>query len=200
MTPSPRDSIRSFGWDPDQLDLLVRRARAYLSWYGWHGHRDRQAAALEVKELINKAVERVLEGKRNWIAGHEGDVVHLLSRTMRSIVMDTKRAVDKRSVASGIEVDELPLAEIQCSGHGHCDASDAYEETPLTRRARAAASGDEDCGMFLLAVEEGHTKREDIAAALDWPPDRVSVVRKKLQRRMENLAKKELDASGAKNE
>ncbi len=200
MTPSPRDAIRSFGWDTAQVDLLVRRGRAYLSWYGWHGRGDGQAAALEVKELINKAVERVLEGKRNWISGHEGDVVHLLSRTMRSIVMDTKRAVDRHPVTPGIELEELSPAEVSREAGGGCDGSDGDEETPLTRRATAAAGDDDDCGMLLLAVEEGHTKREDIAVALDWTPERVSVVRKKLQRRMATLAKKELAASGAKHE
>ena len=58
-------------------------------------------------------------------------------------------------------------------------------ESKIVAAIEVCASDDEELTSFYLAVLDGHTKREDIASALDWDVAKVSRVRVKLQRRLE---------------
>jgi hypothetical protein len=50
---------------------------------------------------------------------------------------------------------------------------------------RAVVRPHEKMVSYVATLEEGMTKREDVAAELGWKPDEVSVVRKHMLRRLE---------------
>ena len=192
MANEPADAIKTVDWDA-LAPRLVARARRYLHWYGWLPTSGAQPSQLDVHEVLSEAVRRVLSGQRNWIKGHEGDIERVLCSTMRSVVMDEVKKVRRR----GPLTDEADLHEH--SGETTSKASD--DDAPIVNLAKEAAGDDEDCQLYLLAVDEGNTKREDIAAALEWTPEKVSVIAKKLQRRIARLRERtKADQIEANNE
>jgi hypothetical protein len=97
-----------------------------------------------------------------------------------------------RSIASGVKEDRKRLdmpGEIADEPSEAPNAEDGLvgksSSDPRLDSIEACISDDPDLASFYLAaVTEGCTKREDIAACLGWTSEKVSVIRKKLLRRL----------------
>lgn len=154
---------------------LAAHARRHLFAAGWLGGADMQPSGFEAQELISEAVQRVLSGRRNWHRDDTPNLVGFLSNVMRSVCGHER---DKRARE---RPDPEQVAMLKAAGP---PAEGGYDH-PLLTRLDEAVGNDEDLQYFVMAVEDVGPRRDDIAAELDWAPDKVSVVRKKLRRRLE---------------
>lgn len=178
-------------WDPAQalrdadlaaiLPTLEVRANRLLAFAGWRPGRGTQPSRLEVQELISEAVKRVLAGNRKWHRPDDGEITGYMCKVMESIAQDARRAACRQILEADPSIvgDMLLLRE-------RVDP-DANDE-PVLALATKAAGDDAEMKDFISAVECGPYKREEIADLLGWPVDKVSVVRKKLRRRMDKIA------------
>ena len=158
------------------LPRLARYAEKRLSRVGWFTTSTHETHKMGPKELVDRAIERCLGGKRHWKKSSGcPDLEAFLRGVIKSLLSSAVKA-DGRNPA---ELDE----------QGDVDRVDArgldMVRTEIVAAIESCASDDDELTTFYLTVLDGHTKREDIASALGWDAARVSRVRTKLQRRLE---------------
>lgn len=187
-----RDALRTADWEA-LLPNLVAFASSALRRAGWKAGRDEEPSRMSVEQLVNTAIEHCLDGSRKW----NPDAVDLpgfLRGVIRSLLSAAKRfdATHRVLAASDADIERAAAPD-----------GSPEEELLAEERQRELLDGFEDCirgDPELLAlyavILEGTTKREEIAAALGWSADRVSVVKKKLQRRFLRRGSQDARARG----
>lgn len=143
----------------------------------------RVPTANAVEEVIDEAVLRVLDGRRQWHRDDAPDLVAFLCGVIHSLVHEfvTKKGRDARRV-DGRDPEEL------MSPQARPDTRTSYADTRL-EFIEEAIGDDGELGELYLGILESSGKREDVAQCLGWEVDRVSVLTKKLKRRLLALAK-----------
>lgn len=158
------------------LPRLATYAEKRMSRVGWFTTSKHESHKMNPKELVDLAIERCLTGKRHWkeSSGYV-DLESFLRGVIKSLVSSKKKADGRNPV----ELDE----------DGDVDRGDVdafmKQQTEIVAAVEGCASDDDELTAFYLTVLDGHTKREDIATALEWEVAKVSRVRNKLQRRLE---------------
>lgn len=165
------------------LEAMLPRLAAYadkrLGRVGWFSTPTRQTHKMNPKELVDLAIERCLLRKRRWKKkSHYADLEAFLRGVIRSLLSSAVKA-DAREGADlddDGDVDQIDHATV---------AGVTNDATEVAAVIEHCAAEDEDLAAFYVTVLDGHTKREDIAAALGWDVARVSAARVKLQRKLE---------------
>jgi hypothetical protein len=99
---------------------------------------------------------------------------------IRSLASSEKKKVVRAKTDALPDFDrQAPLADSP-----EDDAVEEENRSAVLASIEACVSDDADLQALYLAVLDGATKREEIAAALGWSVDRVTAARIKLQRRL----------------
>lgn len=188
-----RAALREADWEK-LLPGLIAYAAGRLRRVGWAAGRDVEPSKLSVEQLVNSAVLGCLDGSRRWDP-EAVDLAGFLRGVIRSLASsEKKKAVRAKTDARG----DLTLGSV---GGMHGDASGAQliriqdsAESELVREEgrrailrsiEACIDGDDDLrALYRVVIEEGATKRDEIARLLGWSPSRVTAARIKLQRRL----------------
>lgn len=161
------------------LPRLATYAEKRLNRVGWFSTEKLQTHKMNPKELVDHAIERCLLRKRHWKknSGY-ADLESFLRWVIKSLVSSAVKADkrDKADLDDDGDVDQLDVSTNAGLGNLQSEVVAAIE---------SCASDDDELSAFYVTVLDGHTKREDIAAALGWDVARVSKARNKLQRRLE---------------
>lgn len=182
-TPSPSllKALNEADWE-DLLPRLVDYAEWRLFCAGWLDGRHQEPNRMSAKEAVDIAVERCLTGRRRWNEENPPDLAAFLCGVIKSLVSDELKAFtrDKADLVGG-DIEEVadPAATGGFDGVDEADGTSA-----ICDAVEACVKGDEDLELYRLAVLDGNTNRDDIAAALGWAPAKVSAQRIKLQRRL----------------
>jgi hypothetical protein len=180
----PRDlgaALHEADWD-SLHPQLVAHAEWRLRRAGWAAGKDHEPSALAVGQVIDTAIERCLEGRRNWSDACP-DLEAFLKGVIDSIVWTAKKATIRARVdpAPDVGVDlvgEGPSAEDTLAVEkGSSAIRDAFEE---------CARGDAALEDLYLAILEGNVERDEIAKALGWTGEQVSAAKIKLRRRLQS--------------
>ena len=162
------------------LPRLATYAEKRLGRVGWFSTAKLQTHKMNPKDLVDLALERCLAGKRHWKkqSGYP-DLESFLRGVIKSLLSAAVKADDRDQADLNDEgnVDRMDVAT---------DSGSDGERTEVVEAIESCASDNEDLSAFYLIVLDGHTKREDIAAALSWDVARVTAARVKLQRRLES--------------
>ena len=160
-----RRALREANWE-EVLPQLV----AYGQWLV---NRGRNIATIAVDDLINEAVQRVLDGRRTWRS--DEPLVQFLRGAMKSIAHQMFKA--RRYDRELTDDDELQADVFENFSDGETDSRLVDLD--------AAIEGDDELTDYCCAVMDLESpKREHIATHLGWPAERVSVASKKLKRRL----------------
>lgn len=161
------------------LPRLAAYAETRLRRVGWAAGKDHQPGGASVKEVVNTAIERCLDGSRTtYTAG--ADLETFLRGVVKSVVSDTKKAAvrDKATATedAGLNAssDEPRADEILAE---NC-------RSDILAAAAGCAEGDPALETLYLTVLEGYVKRDDLAEVLGWSAAEVTAARNKLQRRL----------------
>lgn len=168
-------------WDAI-LPRLVKCANRYLQAARWESGDFQQPSAMEVKELIHEAVKRTLEGRRNWNRTDEPDLAAFLCNAMRSICGHARSPAARAELRADADPSEDPEASAPPTPEQ--EVSHRERSHPFLEGLAEETADDEDMQMYVAAVEVVGHRREDIAAELDWSVDKVSVVKKRIKRRL----------------
>lgn len=176
-----RAAIREADWDSLVGPLLRYGIWRLRRWPGRHEERVERA-----KKLMTEAVSRVMLGRRRWKHPGEIPVLRFIKGVMRSVANEWLE--EQHGPA-----DDDPECDIAFDETAHSPGpspknerdADAPEDDPRLGEIERASAGDADLEAFVVAAMEAGPKREAIADALGWQPDKVSVQRKKLRRRLE---------------
>ena len=185
MSDDLQSALRDADWET-LLPSLVAFAARRLRRAGWGAGRDEEPSRLSVEQLVNTAVEHCLDGTRAWdpaavdLAGFLRGVIRSLTSSERKKHVRAPRVVSSEA----LEHDPSP------AGNPEREAIEEEGRAALLSTFAEAARGDPDLEALYLAVIDGATKREDIAASLGWDPARVSAARIKLQRRLASAGQK----------
>lgn len=161
------------------LPRLATYAEKRLGRVGWFSTAKLQTHKMNPKDLVDLAIERCLAGKRHWKkqSGYS-DLEWFLRGVIKSLLSAAVKA-DKRDQADLDDEGNVDRVDVATD-------SARMECIEVVEVIESCASDDEDLSAFYLTVLDGHTKREDIAAALGWDVARVTAARVKLQRRLES--------------
>lgn len=181
-------ALRDADWDKI-LPQLVDYADKRLRRLGWAKGANTLPSAAEATQLVDEAIVRSLAGDRRWNEDDPPELVAFLCGVIRSISSDEKKAVTKMGP---MESFDSPHIESELK-HAVPTPEELVREGAWNDKRlghlRAAIEGDEDLQLLYMAiVEEGCERRDEIAECLGWDPDKVSVLRKKLNRRLTQSA------------
>jgi hypothetical protein len=171
-------AIRDATWE-SLLPRLAAYAETRLRRVGWAAGKDQQPSGASVKEVVNIAIERCLDGQRKTFTAAD-DLETFLRGVIRSVVSDTKKgavrgkATPTEDAGLNTSSDE-PLADEILAENGRSD---------ILAAAAACAEGDPALETLYLTVLEGYVKRDDLAEVLGWSAAEVTAARNKLQRRL----------------
>lgn len=161
------------------MPRLAIYAAGRLRRVGWASGHDHEPSAMSIEELLQTSLDRCLDGSRTWNEDDPPELEAFLRGVIKSVAStERKKWVGTKTSAvedvGAFARDPRPLP----------DAAVEEEEARamLAEELGGIVAGDEELGLFLLAVQEGHVRRADIADALGWTPDRVTTARLKLQR------------------
>ena len=171
-------ALRDANWE-ELLPRLVAYAERRLRRAGWARGLDHQPSAMEAQELVNKAIEKCLNGERLW-SDDAPDLEIFLCGVIKSLCSSARKSAVRSRVmliddAGANAPSGLPPADEALAERGRSEILEAFA---------ASIKGDEELEDLHRAILEGHTKREQIAEALQWSVERVSAARVKLQRRL----------------
>ena len=157
------------------LPQLVAYAERRLLRLGLREGRTHRPSATEVKELVNEAILRCLDGRRKWDDAKSLELVPFLCGVIRSVAWEYKKDAARCDVID----DEMSAP-----------TNDAEINDPRVGIIEELTKEDSDIEeVYLVIAVDGITRRDEIAHRLGWNPDKVSVVRKKIQRRVEQRMK-----------
>lgn len=178
-----RLALREADWEA-LLPGLVAYASACLRRAGWANGRDFEPSKMSVEHVVNQAIEHCLDGSRVWDPTNV-DLPGFLRGVIRSLVSaERKRYVKRRTFAASDLLENANIAMEVTTASPEDEAVDEEARGALVADVEACARGDADLEALLAAILDGNTKREQLVEALGWTPERVSVARKKLQRRL----------------
>jgi DNA-directed RNA polymerase specialized sigma24 family protein len=161
---------------------LVRCAQRHLLSARWTSDGFGQPNGMEVQELIHEAVQRTLEKRRKWNRADMPDLVAFLCNVMRSICGHARADAARAELRANVDPGEDP--EMTPPPTPEDEVMHRERAHPLLQGLAEETAGDEDMELFVAAVEFAGSRREDIAEELGWSSDKVSVVKKKIQRRL----------------
>lgn len=188
-----RAALREADWEK-LLPGLIAYAAGRLRRVGWAAGRDVEPSKLSVEQLVNSAVLGCLDGSRRWDP-EAVDLAGFLRGVIRSLASsEKKKAVRAKTDARG----DLTLGSVggmngDASGAQLIRIQDSAESElvreegrrAILRSIEACIDGDDDLrALYRVVIEEGATKRDEIARLLGWSPSRVTAARIKLQRRL----------------
>lgn len=163
------------------LPRLVVYARLRMRRMGWLEGRDEEPSAMSAKKLVNMAILSWREGGRRWDPGAI-DFEGFLRGVIRSIASTERRALVRREARE----EALPVAPPPPTPEDEAMASE--RDQSMIALVESCVGDDDDLQSLWLAILDDNLKREDIAAALAWPPERVTAARVKLRRRLDSAA------------
>jgi hypothetical protein len=174
-----RAALRAADWDVLTPKLLACARWRYIVATG------RCPSGSAAEELVQEAIVRVLDGRRSWHRDDTPELWRFLSGVMRSIVdeivkkkrRETQRRDDK-------EVDDVEARSVQ-----NVLLDPRLDAEPRLDLLEEAIGDAEELQNLYLGILECSGKRDDVATYLEWPVSKVSVLTKKLQRRVIQLAK-----------
>jgi hypothetical protein len=146
---------------------------------GWASGRDSEPSKLSVEQLVQTAVELCLDGTRHWDSTAV-DLPGFLRGIIRSLTSSEKKKDVRAKTDAKPELDQY----FEATDSPEIEAVEDEERRELLKTLEACTDDDADLKKLYLVILEGHTKRDDIAAALGWTADRVTAARIKLQRRL----------------
>jgi DNA-directed RNA polymerase specialized sigma24 family protein len=156
------------------LPRLLAFAARRLRHAGWPEGRDDVPSAGAAGDVVQEAVLRCLEGKWNWPEGVS--LEHLLFGVIRNLVSHKRREAVSRPTA-WIEDEDEP-----------CAPSSRRDERLgawwLCAAIERELQDDPEMSTLFAVLADGATKPAEAAAALGWTPERPSVVRRRMQRRL----------------
>jgi hypothetical protein len=174
-----RSALRDADWEELLPSLLVYAARR-LRRAGWAAGRDEEASKMSVEQLVQTAVQHCLDGTRRWDSSAV-DLPGLLRGVIRSLTSSERKKFVRTKTLTSSETIECRADTVDSPED---DVIEEESRAEFLRVVEACTSGDPDLEALYLAIVDGNTKREDIAAALAWDADRVTAARMKLQRRL----------------
>ena len=178
----PRDlerAIKEADWER-LLPRLANYAERRLRRVGWGAGQDNEPSRASVMEVVNTAIERCLDGRRNWTDNATDDLEMFLCGAIKSVTSSAKKAAvrDKATAtedagAESAHGDPLPdelLAE--------------HDRSTILAAAAKCVEDDEELQALYLAILEGHHKPAEIAELLGASVSVINTSRIKLQRRL----------------
>jgi hypothetical protein len=171
--------LREADWD-SLLPRLVAHADWRLRRVGWAAGEDQEPSAMTVRQVINTAIERCLEGRRTW-----SESCPNLETFLKGVIDNLVWTAKKRAIRN--KADPAPDAGMETA-----DDCPSAEETLAAEQGRtticaafqACVEDDSKLQDLYLAILDENVKRDDIAQALGWTADDVSAARIKLKRRL----------------
>lgn len=157
------------------LPRLLGCARYNLRRLGWGETSRCCRAALEAPELVGMVIESCLSGEREWTLvpdATQDEVARFLFANMRAISTNcrTSAAVARRVYADADPIDERPPAD------------EILAVWDRLREVERALEGDDEALALCRVLQDFPRGRREIAQALAWSVDHVSVVRRRLER------------------
>ena len=173
-----RRALRDADWEA-LLPGLLAYAAARLRRVGWARGNDVEPSRMSVEQLVNSAVEACLDGTRSWDPTAV-DLPGFLRGVIRSLTSSEKKKSVRAKTDTFHDFERIaPLADSP-----EDDALAEERRIAILSSIEACTTDDEDLRALYLAILDGAVKREEIAAVLGWPADRVTSARIKLQRRL----------------
>lgn len=182
MKQDLRAALAEADWE-GLLPGLVAYASACLRRAGWANGRDFEPSKMSVEHVVNQAIEHCLDGSRTWDPSNV-DLPGFLRGVIRSLVSAERKSYVKRRTFAASDYLESSNLALEVTASPEDEALDEESRGSLFADVEACAQGDADLEALLAAILDGNTKREQLVEALGWTPERVSVARKKLQRRL----------------
>ncbi|MDX2086351.1 MAG: ECF-type sigma factor [Kofleriaceae bacterium] len=174
-----RAALREADWDVLTPRLVASARWRYIVATGRCPH----GSAAE--ELVQEAIVRVLDGRRSWHRDDPPELWRFLSGVMRSIVDE----IFKKRRRETQRRDDQDIDGIEVPSVASVLFDPRLDLEPRLDLIEEAIGDDEELQTLYLAILECPGKREDIAAYLEMPVSNVSVLTKKMQRRVIQLAK-----------
>lgn len=183
--PSPTllKALREADWEK-LLPRLAAYAEQCLRRAGWASGRDSEPDRISVMDVVNTAIERSCDGRRKWNETNPPELVAFLCGVIRSLVSDERKMFKRERTLADVEAIDAAVDSAALPGSADDDEAENDGRSAICFAVESCTKGDEMLELFHLAVLDGKTKREDIAAALGWSVDQVSAARTKLQRRL----------------
>lgn len=179
---------------PEEQVALLKRLAVYaerrlsrrnLVWLNRRGRRGDGPEHAE--DVVGDAFQKALSGERAWNQKKYPDIERFLRSVIRSMVNhELESAENKQTVKLNPPPDEPdadPLAALPCEQTSVAERL-AHEET--LAMIRDAVEGDEDLECYLMAVEEGYTKRSEAAAAMGVSLSEYDNIKKRFARKIEH--------------
>jgi len=173
-----RAALRGADWEAI-LPRLLAYANRRIRRVGWYRGVREEASAMSAEELVHTAIDRCLDGSRTWNGDGPLDLERFLCGVIKSLCWNAKKGALRHptnALEDSDEASRAPSAEEQLAT--------AEDERAVLHAIEACTVDDADLTSFYLAVLDGNTKRDEIARVLGWTPERVSVARRKLNRRL----------------
>jgi DNA-directed RNA polymerase specialized sigma24 family protein len=178
MGEAARSALRQMLAEADWealVPLLVADAASRIRRSKWLRGRDELPAAAEAEELVQDIIAIALSNRR--VLPDDMDLLTFLRGLLWSELWNRRRAAKRRARVIGGEIPDAVEDEKE-------RADEALGRRALLARVEKLIEDDEELLAFYGAMAQEHTKRNEIAEALGWTSDRVSAVRKKLNRRL----------------
>ena len=136
------------------------------------------------KDLVQKAIERMLDGRRNWDP-NKVDLERYLVQTVRSVADSYKREGSRRGPTFDEEIGQNIGADAprpQLDPHQLLEAKEANEV--LENELIAAAGNDVELLQLVDALLSGVYRPRELSTDLVWDINKVYVLTRKLKRRI----------------
>ena len=151
--------------------------------------RHRARSAEKGRELAQKAITNVYAFDSNWDPEKEPELLKFLMSSVNSLLANERRTAAAKTTVS-LEKVRHKAERVRDRSARTPDkllATQLFERRMTALRARLAEDADA-LRILDLAVEEIDTPK-DIAAATDWPLERVNKARLRMQRHAERVAR-----------
>lgn len=188
------DELEAVPWD-DVLRQLKLHAERRMRMYKWQGRRGgRMPEGAQPEDIVHGAVIKFLEGKRQWNRSHypriedflrtaiDSDIDHLANawanRHLRAEAVLSEG--DRRRVAAQTDPATAPDTEI-------LERETLDEAGRIVLKLEAALEDEPQLVAMLRVIRDGTTRRAELARALGITPAEADNIRRRLQRRLNDL-------------
>lgn len=164
------------------LPHLARYAEKHLRSIGWYSNEKLASHKLTPMELVDRAIDRCIAGKRHW---KKGSNYPNLESFLRWVIRSLLSSAVKSSSRDQADLDDNGVVDPASDEPSPQDEVVNAERSAVVAAVECCAQDDNDLSDYYLTVIAGHTKPRDIASELGWDVARVNAARVKLQRRLE---------------